>query len=210
MGPLMLVMGIHPRVSSATTATMIVMTSNSVAILFVTAGLVPWQYVVCFFCVCFCGAVIGKTYIDAYVKRTGNASLLIFLLATIICLATLGCVVIVFTRLAASNWCLSGFHKFCNLSDEDDDEEYIPDEEEEDEEEDYLPDDEDDGKDNIPDGQEDDDNEDCAYGQDDDHDGHDDDNDGDNQEMTVIPAAMMKLKDTLGVLPTELPSRTWL
>jgi hypothetical protein len=122
LGPLMLVMGIHPRVSSATTATMIVLTSSSVAILFVTAGLVPWQYAVCFFCVCFCGAVIGKTYIDAYVKRTGKASLLIFLLATIICLATLGCVVIVFTRLAASNWCLSGFHKFCNLSDEDDDE----------------------------------------------------------------------------------------
>jgi hypothetical protein len=80
LGPLMLVMGIHPRVSSATTATMIVLTSSSVAILFVTAGLVPWQYAVCFFCVCFCGAVIGKTYIDAYVKRTGKASLLIFLL----------------------------------------------------------------------------------------------------------------------------------
>lgn len=40
LGPLMLVMGIHPRVSSATTATMIVLTSSSVAVLFVTAGLV--------------------------------------------------------------------------------------------------------------------------------------------------------------------------
>jgi uncharacterized membrane protein YfcA len=122
LGPLMLVMGIHPRVSSATTATMIVMTSSSVAVLFVTAGLVPWEYAITFFCVCLTGAYIGKTQIDGHVKRTGKASLLIFLLATIIALATIGCVVIVITRLSASGWCFTGFHKFCNLSDEDSDE----------------------------------------------------------------------------------------
>merc|ERR1711904_118131 len=94
LGPLMLVMGIYPRVSTATTATMIVLTSSSVAILYITSGLVPWQYAVTFFCTCFTGALIGKTYIDAYVKRTGKGSVLIFLLATIIALATLGAVVI--------------------------------------------------------------------------------------------------------------------
>ena len=39
LGPLMLVMGIHPRVSTATTATMIVLTSSSAAIIFVSSGL---------------------------------------------------------------------------------------------------------------------------------------------------------------------------
>lgn len=39
LGPLMLIMGIHPVVSSATTATMIVLTSSSVAILFITSGI---------------------------------------------------------------------------------------------------------------------------------------------------------------------------
>eukprot|EP00934_Nitzschia_sp_Nitz4_P007570 Nitzschia sp. Nitz4//scaffold30_size153850//108286//109989//NITZ4_002788-RA/size153850-processed-gene-0.48-mRNA-1//-1//CDS//3329547294//7560//frame0 len=120
LGPLMLVMGIHPRVSSATTATMIVLTSSSVAVLFVTAGLVPWEYALTFFCVCFFGAYIGKTKIDGYVKRTGRASILIFLLATIIALATLGCVVIVLTRLAAADWCFAGFNKFCHVSDDAD------------------------------------------------------------------------------------------
>merc|ERR1712176_1206243 len=60
LGPLMLIMGIHPRVSSATTATMIVLTSSSVAILFVTSGLVPWEYAAFYFSICLCGAYTGK------------------------------------------------------------------------------------------------------------------------------------------------------
>mmetsp|Transcript_3857 Transcript_3857/g.5650 ORF Transcript_3857/g.5650 Transcript_3857/m.5650 type:complete len:565 (-) Transcript_3857:136-1830(-) len=118
LGPLMLQMGIHPRVSSATTATMIVLTSSSVAILFVTAGLVPWEYAVFFFSVCLCGAYIGKKYIDRYVKRTGMSSVLIFILATIIALATMGCLVIVFLGLARNDWCFDGFKKFCDINDE--------------------------------------------------------------------------------------------
>jgi len=121
LGPLMLVMGIHPRVSSATTGTMIVLTSSSVAVLFVTSGLVPWEYAVYFFCICFLGAYIGKRYIDGYVKRSGKASILIFLLATIIALATIGCVVIVLTRLADAGWCIDGFHKFCDAGTADGD-----------------------------------------------------------------------------------------
>ena len=120
LGPLMLVMGIHPRVSSATTATMIVLTSSSVAVLFVTAGLVPWEYAVFFFGICFSGALVGKTYIDGYVKRTGKASLLIFLLATIIALATFGCLVIVIMRLSQADWCFEGFNKFCSVAKDDD------------------------------------------------------------------------------------------
>ena len=89
----MIVMGIHPSVSTATTATMILLTSSSVAIIFVMSGLVPWEYALFFFLVCLCGAYIGKTRIDAYVKKTGMASILIGTLATIIALATIGCIV---------------------------------------------------------------------------------------------------------------------
>jgi len=117
LGPLMLVMGINPRVSTATTATMIVLTSSSVAILYITSGLVPWQYAVTFFCTCFAGALVGKTYIDRYVKRTGKTSILIFLLAMIIALATLGAVVIALLRLSAADWCFAGFNNFCSIDD---------------------------------------------------------------------------------------------
>lgn len=120
LGPLMLVLGIHPRVSSATTATMIVLTSSSVAIMFVTSGLVPWEYAIFFFCICFCGAIVGKKYIDAYVQRTGMASILIGILATIIALATIGCFVILLINLGKADWCFDSFKEFCVVKDKTD------------------------------------------------------------------------------------------
>ena len=117
LGPLMLVMGIYPRVSTATTASMIVLTSSGVAISYVTSGLVPWEYAVTFFFTCFAGALMGKTKIDAYVKKTGKASVLIFILATIIALSTLGALLIALLRLNANNWCFPRFKQFCSIDD---------------------------------------------------------------------------------------------
>ena len=119
LGPLMMVMGIHPLVSSATTATMIVLTSSSVAIMFVTSGLVPWEYAVFFFCICFCGACVGKIYIDAHVKKTGMTSVLIGILASIIAFATVGCLAIVIINLSSTGWCFDGFKKFCHVKDDE-------------------------------------------------------------------------------------------
>lgn len=117
LGPLMLVMGIYPRVSTATTASMIVLTSSGVAISYITSGLVPWEYAVTFFLTCFAGALMGKTKIDAYVKQTGKSSVLIFILATIIALSTLGALFIALMRLNANNWCFPGFKEFCSVDD---------------------------------------------------------------------------------------------
>lgn len=119
LGPLMIVMGVNPRVSTATTATMILLTSSSVAVMFVMSGLVPWQYAVYFFCVCLLGAYIGKTRIDAYIKKTGMGSILVGILATIIALATIGCIIILFMNLAKVNWCIDGFKAFCTVSTEE-------------------------------------------------------------------------------------------
>ena len=113
LGPLMLILGVHPRVSSATTATMVVLTSSSVAVMFVTSGLVPWEYATTFFCICLIGAYIGKKHIDGYVKKTGMSSILIGILASIIGFATIGCFVIVILNLSKSNWCFDGFKQFC-------------------------------------------------------------------------------------------------
>jgi uncharacterized membrane protein YfcA len=130
LGPLMLVMGIYPRVSTATTATMIVLTSSGVAISFVTSGLVPPEYFATFFCTCFVGALVGKTKIDGYVKKTGKSSILILLLATIIALATFGALLIALLRLSAGNWCFPGFKQFCYVVDGNTEIECVPGEEE--------------------------------------------------------------------------------
>ena len=116
LGPLMLVMGIDPRVSSAANATMIILTSSSVAVMFVTSGQVPLSYALFFFSVCFIGAYFGKSKIDGYVKKTGKASFLIFILATIIAIATIGCLYIMVSRLADRDWCFEGFQTFCTVS----------------------------------------------------------------------------------------------
>jgi uncharacterized membrane protein YfcA len=115
LGPLMIVNGVNPIVSTATTATMILLTSSSVAIMFVMSGLVPWQYAVYFFSVCLLGAYIGKTFIDGYVKKHQMGSILVGLLGCIIALATIGCVITLFMNLAKVNWCVDGFKPFCSV-----------------------------------------------------------------------------------------------
>jgi uncharacterized membrane protein YfcA len=108
-------MGINPMVSTTTNNTVVVLTSASVAFIYVISGLVPWSYAVFFFFICFMGAIVGKIKIDGYIKRTGRSSLLIAILAANIALATIGCVVILLTGLAEKGWCFDGFKKFCNV-----------------------------------------------------------------------------------------------
>ena len=113
LGPLMLTMGVDPRVSTATTATMVVLTASSISIMYVISGYITWSYFIFFFIVCFIGAYIGKTYIDEYVKRTGSASMLIGLLATIISFSVIGCFIILYINLSDKDWCLDGFSTLC-------------------------------------------------------------------------------------------------
>lgn len=119
LGPIMLMAGVNSRVSAATNSSVIVVTSSSVAVMFVTSGLLHYSYAMFYFLVCFSGAWIGKVKIDAYVKRTGRASILIFILASIIAFATVGCLVILLTRLVDSEWCFEDFNEFCTLDDEE-------------------------------------------------------------------------------------------
>eukprot|EP00756_Hemistasia_phaeocysticola_P013245 Hpha_TRINITY_DN15262_c1_g10::TRINITY_DN15262_c1_g10_i1::g.64294::m.64294 len=84
LGPLMLQLGVDGRVSSSTTTATIVMTSSSAVIAFFAAGTVPWTYALTLCCACFCGAFIGKRYLDAIVKKHNLTALIIILLAAII------------------------------------------------------------------------------------------------------------------------------
>lgn len=89
LGPLMLQLGVLPQVSSASTATMIALTSSSLAATAVIQGKVPWSYALTFFITAFFGALIGKYKIDAFVKKKQLTALLVFLLAGVICFAAI-------------------------------------------------------------------------------------------------------------------------
>lgn len=116
LNPILMYLGVHPMVSSATTATTVILTSSSLAIVYVVAGLVPWSYALCFFAACMTGALVGKSQIDKYVRRTGRASLLVGILTAILAFAALGIFYNMITRLAVTDWCLDGFKQFCTIS----------------------------------------------------------------------------------------------
>ena len=75
LGPLMLQMNVLPQVSTATTATMIVLTSSYVAIMYVVGGLVPIDYAGFYFSVAFCGVsclLASGSLTDIYLVLKNN------------------------------------------------------------------------------------------------------------------------------------------
>ena len=92
---------------------MIVLTSSSVAVMYVAGGLVPWTYALTFFIVAFTGAVIGKSKIDNMVKQRGLTSILIFILAGIICFASVMVTIAGGIKYGDQNWCFEGMNPVC-------------------------------------------------------------------------------------------------
>ena len=109
----MLQMGVLPQVASATIATMIVLTSSSVALIPVAGGLVPWDYALILIIVAFTGAVIGKSKIDNIVKQRGLSSILIFILAGTIFFASVMATIAGLIKYADQGWCFEGVNAVC-------------------------------------------------------------------------------------------------
>jgi len=88
-GPLMLEMGVDPQVSAATAAFMILYTAASATVTYAAFGQVRWEYsAILFPCGLVCTA-LGQKIITAYIKRTNHSSAIIFIIATIVGLATI-------------------------------------------------------------------------------------------------------------------------
>jgi len=113
LGPMMLQLGVLPQVSSATNATLILLTASAAAMLYVTSGQVPNTYAITFFVVAFIGAFSGKLFIDGLVKKYGLTSIIVLILAAIITFAsgmmTINGILIYNDR----NWNFDGMHDVC-------------------------------------------------------------------------------------------------
>lgn len=88
LGPLMLQLGVLPQVSSATNASLILLTASAAAMLYLTSGQIPATYAISFFVVAFVGAFSGKLLIDRLVKKYGLTAIIILILALIITFAS--------------------------------------------------------------------------------------------------------------------------
>jgi len=88
-GPLMLEMGILPEVSAATAAYMILYTAASATVTYAAFRQVKLEFSMILFP---CGLVftaIGQIMINSYIKKTNHASVVVFIIATIVGLSTL-------------------------------------------------------------------------------------------------------------------------
>merc|ERR1719225_2061365 len=87
-GPLMLEMGTLPPVASATSATMILLTSSAATVSYLLFDSLNFQYAMCLFPIGFVATLIGQLTLNAIVKRYNRSSLIIFCIATVIGLST--------------------------------------------------------------------------------------------------------------------------
>lgn len=84
LGPMMLQLGMLPEVSSATTGTMVLLTSSCAAAGFVLSGVAPLDYSVSLGSVTMLGGYLGKRGFSHLVRKHGCASLIVLLLGGMI------------------------------------------------------------------------------------------------------------------------------
>jgi uncharacterized membrane protein YfcA len=88
-GPLMLAMGVHPAVSSATCACMILFTSFTASTSFVVFGLLIWDYSFICLCIGFVATIVGQIGLSYLMKRSQRNSYIAFSIGGAVLLSVL-------------------------------------------------------------------------------------------------------------------------
>jgi uncharacterized membrane protein YagU involved in acid resistance len=78
--PLMLELGVLPKVASSTANFLLVFTASSGSFLFIISNQLIWDYAIFYAFMCSVASVVGSIYISAYIKRTNRMSVLIYML----------------------------------------------------------------------------------------------------------------------------------
>ena len=82
--PLLLALGVHPAVASATSASMILFTTFTATTSFVVYGTLVWDYGPVCVLIGFCATLVGQLVMNSLLKRTGKMSYIAFCIAGII------------------------------------------------------------------------------------------------------------------------------
>ena len=87
-GPLLLAMGVHSEVNSATSACRILFTSLTALTSFVVFGLVITDYAILFFIIGFVATYIGHEVLFYYMKKFNRTSLIAFSIGLVVLIST--------------------------------------------------------------------------------------------------------------------------
>ncbi|KAL7427389.1 hypothetical protein ACHAXH_002102 [Discostella pseudostelligera] len=85
--PLMLALGVHPQVSSATSACMILFTSSTSALCFLIFGYLKSDYAIFCLVIGFISTLIGQTVMSALLGKTGRSSYITFCIGGVIAIS---------------------------------------------------------------------------------------------------------------------------
>jgi hypothetical protein len=89
LGPLLLDLGVHPVVTTATSNFMVVFISSSTTLQYILSGMMNFNYgLVCTLLSTF-GSFVGTIVIQKYLERTKKHSILVFILAGVLAISTL-------------------------------------------------------------------------------------------------------------------------
>lgn len=108
LNPLMLDMGIHPLVSSATSSVMVLFSASAATFSFATSGKLNYQYAIVYGIISAVASIFGIAVISTSVRRSGKGSTIVFTLAFIISIGAL--MQAVFGGLAAVHDVQTGRH----------------------------------------------------------------------------------------------------
>ena len=89
VSPLLLELGVLPRVAAATSALAVMVTSSSATLQFALLGMLKVDYMLFFMGVGIIGTFIGQTAVNHCVKKYGRASVVVFAVAAVIGLAVI-------------------------------------------------------------------------------------------------------------------------
>lgn len=88
-GPLMLEMGTAPAVASATSATMILLTSSSAAVSYFLFNSLNLHFAPCLFAIGFVFTLFGQKVLNHFVKKHNRSSLIVLIIATTVGLSAI-------------------------------------------------------------------------------------------------------------------------
>jgi len=117
VGPLMLELGVHPQVTAATSAVMVLFSSSAASAQLLMMGRVNKEYAALFAAAAMVAALSGVTLTKRLVAATGRLSVIVLVLAAIICTGALLTAVFggVAIAQAFSNGSDLGFHSICEV-----------------------------------------------------------------------------------------------
>jgi uncharacterized membrane protein YfcA len=89
LGPLLLELGIHPLISTATSNFLVLFTSSSTTLQFILLGMMNFHYGFVCTIASTMGSYIGTLVIQNLIQKTGRSSILIFSLALVLGVSTI-------------------------------------------------------------------------------------------------------------------------